>query len=124
MLALLLETLARHIRLGALAVAIAVVGAGGATAAMVTVADSADTVSVPVRTAAVTFDQDACDAARNHGAYVSFVAHATKGLADRSTLVSAAAQSDCGKKDATEKLAAKAAKVKTARVAKVKPSKG
>ena len=43
------------------------------------------------------FDPAACAAAANHGAYVSFVAHATAGLPDHGALVSAAAQSDCGK---------------------------
>ena len=43
------------------------------------------------------FDPAACAAATNHGAYVSFVAHATAGLPDHGALVSAAAQSDCGK---------------------------
>jgi len=135
-LAVLLETLARHVRLGALAVAIAVVGAGGATAAMVT-----EPVVVPsvVAPEAAVFDQDACDDARNHGAYVSFVAKSTQGLADRGALVSAAAQSDCGKRangSAVEKPAAKAAKqdakatqkaakvaAKAERLAKVKSAK-
>ena len=39
----------------------------------------------------------ACLAATHHGEYVSFVAHATQGLPDHGALVSAAAQSDCGK---------------------------
>ena len=64
----------------------------------------------------VLYDPQACADAVNHGAYVSFVAHATKGTPDHGALVSAAAQSDCGKADKAEKAVAKAEK-KAARAA-------
>ena len=59
--------------------------------------------SDPASLPAGVFDPAACAAAANHGAYVSYVAHATKGMADRGALVSAAAQSDCGKTARAEK---------------------
>ena len=140
MFAVLLATLTRHLRFAALAVAFGLVGAGGATAAMVSVTEvSVTEASLPAATVVVApveapvYDQATCDAAANHGAYVSFVAGETKGMADRGALVSAAAQSDCGKKDKAEKLAAKVAKKAAkaaeklardeAKAAKVKPAK-
>ena len=154
MLAVLLATFTRHLRLGALAVAIALVGAGGATATVVSVSDSSDLPPVVAATsqvdddvedadepdddtggpdddsadsapgtdvsvvskdaaesvpAAPVFDQLMCDAARNHGAYVSSVAQATRGMPDRAALLSAAAHSDCGKSDKVSKKAEKKA---------------
>ncbi|MGZ4650785.1 MAG: hypothetical protein ACXV3A_09650 [Kineosporiaceae bacterium] len=41
-------------------------------------------------------DPAACASARNHGEYVSHIAHLTKGQPDHGTLVSAAAHSNCG----------------------------
>ena len=54
-------------------------------------------VVAPTTVPPVLFDPAACAAAANHGAYVSYVAHATKGMPDHGALVSAAAHSDCGK---------------------------
>ena len=61
----------------------------------------ADPAAVPTEV----FDSAACAAAANHGAYVSYVAKATKGMPDRGALVSAAAHSDCGKAARAEKAA-------------------
>jgi hypothetical protein len=73
-----------------------VLGSGGAA-----LADETAEPAPPV------YDQAVCDAATNHGAYVAYVARATKGQPDRAALVKAAARSDCGK--------AKAAKAKPAK---------
>jgi hypothetical protein len=51
---------------------------------------------------AAPLDQEACDAAGNHGEYVSFIAHLTKGNPSHGVLVSDAAHSDCGKAAAEE----------------------
>ena len=51
---------------------------------------------------AAPLDQEACDAAGNHGEYVSFIAHLTKGDPGHGVLVSDAAHSDCGKASAEE----------------------
>lgn len=149
MLTTLATTLAGHLRVASIAVAAALLGAGGAVASVATVSDSTPTAdpgvvvstleaaaehgeaedeaeaAEPAETAVVLtattvppvlYDPQACTDAVNHGAYVSLVAHATKGTPDHGALVSAAAQSDCGKADKAEKAVAKAEK-KAARAA-------
>ena len=165
MLTTLATTLAGHLRVASIAVAAALLGAGGAVATVATVSDStptADPGAVVSTLAAdddqgedgeaagrdrgrrdrhghpggrepsrprqrrpscwprrpcppVLYDPAACADAVNHGAYVSYVAHATKGTPDHGALVSAAAQSDCGKTDKAEKAVAKAAKSREGR---------
>ena len=113
----LLDLAAGRLRIASLVVAAAMVGAGGAAAMTVTtVADSSPTPTVsatdtstdtestePTETATdEPLDPAACEAAGNHGEYVSFIAQLTQGDPTHGVLVSEAAHSDCGKTAAEE----------------------